>query len=86
MAADNQNIKIIRRGQGQIMSTKMQETAIVTVVTHKVHAKYKKNYKVTKKMACHNPKNKYKVGDVIIFEECRPLSKTKRWRIIKKVK
>lgn len=81
--ADKQNV---RRWQGTVVSTKMQSTAVVDIVTKKMHSKYKKGYKVTRHFNCHNKDNKYKVGDLVIFEECRPLSKTKRWRIIKKIK
>ncbi len=75
-----------RRLEGVIVSNKMNDTAIVSVVRTKVHPKYKKRYKVTTRFNCHNKDNKYKEGEVVIFEECRPMSKTKRWRIISKLK
>ncbi|MCR4280273.1 MAG: 30S ribosomal protein S17 [Candidatus Komeilibacteria bacterium] len=75
-----------RRLQGEVVADKMQETAVVTVVTQRMHPKYKKRYKITRRYKCHNPANTYKVGQVVEFEECRPLSKQKRWRIIKKLK
>jgi len=75
-----------RKFQGTVVSNKMSDTAVVSIVTKKVHSKYKKAYKSTRRFNCHNQDNKFKEGDVVIFEECRPMSKTKRWRIVSKVK
>jgi small subunit ribosomal protein S17 len=86
MAEEKKQMKIVRSHQGTVVSTKMQDTAVVTIVSKKVHSKYKKAYKSTVRFNCHNKDNKYKVGDVVTFQECRPMSKTKRWRIIAKVK
>lgn len=77
---------IKRKFQGEVVSAKMAQTAVVKVVTKKTDAKYKKSYAVTTKFKCHNPENKYQEGDRVIFEECRPLSKEKKWIIINKVK
>jgi small subunit ribosomal protein S17 len=74
-----------RRFQGKVVSVKMQETAVVEVATVKLHAKYKKGYKSTKRFNCHNADNQFKVGERVVCAACRPLSKTKRWRIISKV-
>ncbi len=70
---------------GIITSAKMSKTAVVRVERIKEHPKYKKRYRVHKKYKAHNPKNQYKEGDKVIIEETRPLSKEKRWRIIKKI-
>ncbi len=78
--------KITRRFQGTIVSNKMKDTAVVSIVSKKVHSKYKKAYKSTRRFNCHNQDNKFKLGETVIFEECRPMSKTKRWRILSKVK
>ena len=86
MTEEKQTTKNFRRLQGLVVSNKMNNTAVVTVVSTKVHPKYKKRYKVTRRFNCHNQDNKYKEGTVVIFEECRPMSKTKRWRIVSKVK
>ncbi|MBM3281352.1 MAG: 30S ribosomal protein S17 [Candidatus Harrisonbacteria bacterium] len=77
--------KIIKRTlQGVVVSDKMQKTAIVEVETVKKHPRYEKHYKVNKRYKAHNEDNQYKVGDVVVMEETRPLSKDKRWVIIKK--
>jgi len=86
MSEEKQQVNNPRRFQGTVVSSKMNDTAIVTIVGKKTHPKYKKRYKVTRRFSCHNKDNKFKEGEVVIFEECRPMSKTKRWRILSKVK
>lgn len=74
-----------RRLKGVIVSTKMQKTVVVRVERIKEHPKYKKRYKVHKKYKAHTEEN-YKEGDVVIIEECRPISKEKHWKVIGLVK
>jgi len=71
-----------RRFKGVVVSDKMNKTIVVTVTRIKVHPLYKKRYKTGKKFKVHDEKNIARVGDTVIFEECRPLSKDKRWRLI----
>ena len=70
--------------KGTVVSNKMQKTAVVKVEQIKEHPKYKKRYKVFKKYKAHNEKAGIEIGDKVIIEECRPLSKDKHWRIISK--
>jgi small subunit ribosomal protein S17 len=70
-----------RKLRGIIVSDKMVKTRIVAVERFKKHPKYQKYFKVTKKFKAHDEKNEYKVGDKVIIEETKPLSKEKRWRI-----
>jgi len=70
---------------GTVMSNKMQKTVVVSVERLKEHPKYKRRFRVHKKYKAHDEKGEYKVGDKVIIEECRPISKDKRWRVIKKV-
>jgi small subunit ribosomal protein S17 len=74
----------MRRLQGIIVSDKMNKTRVVAVTRFKKHPRYLKYYKVTKKFKAHDEKNEYKLGDKVIIEETRPLSKEKRWKIIAK--
>ena len=74
-----------RQLTGKIISDKMQNTVVVEVERIKEHPKYKRRYKISKKYKAHAETNEYKVGDKVIIEECRPLSKEKKWRIIKKI-
>ena len=70
---------------GKVVSDKMQKTIVVVVDRMKMHHKYNKAYKVSTKFKVHDERNEYKVGDVVNFVECRPLSKDKRWRVLSKV-
>jgi small subunit ribosomal protein S17 len=70
---------------GIIISNKMQKTVVVKVERTKEHPKYKKRYRVVKNYKAHDESGEYKIGDKVIVEECRPISKEKRWRVIKKL-
>ncbi|XBT18791.1 MAG: 30S ribosomal protein S17 [Candidatus Shikimatogenerans sp. AspAUS03] len=69
---------------GTVISTKMNKTCIVIIKYIKKNKKYKKNIFYHKKYYAHDEYNKYKTGDIVIIKNIRPLSKTKRWLIIKK--
>ncbi|MCB9798341.1 30S ribosomal protein S17 [Candidatus Nomurabacteria bacterium] len=75
-----------RRFEGTVVSDGAQKTISVKVDTHKMHPKYKKQYVVSRKFPVHDEQGQAKLGDVVLFEECRPMSKTKRWRLIQVVK
>ena len=68
---------------GKVISNKMQKTAVVLVGRIKEHPKYKRRFKVKKKYKAHDEKGEYRVGDKVIIEECRPISREKRWRVVK---
>ncbi|MDD5040342.1 MAG: 30S ribosomal protein S17 [Patescibacteria group bacterium] len=74
-----------RTFQGTVVSDKMEKTIVVKVVESRMHPKYQKRYQVRRKFKVHDQKNEYHVGDTVMFEEVRPLSREKRWRAIKKV-
>ncbi|MCD6471392.1 30S ribosomal protein S17 [bacterium] len=71
-----------RKFKGVVVSDKMDKTIVVKVERTKMHPKYKKIYKVHKKYKVHDPNNQAKVGDEVIFTECRPISKDKKWKLI----
>lgn len=71
--------------QGAIVSDKMDQTVVVKTVRIKIDPKYKKRYRVFKKYKACGGKEEYQAGDKVIIEECRPLSKDKKWRIVKKI-
>ena len=75
--------KQIRKLQGEVISDKMDKTVVVLVKTVKINPKYKKRYKFSKKYKAHDENNKYKVGDKVIIQEIRPLSKEKTWIVLK---
>lgn len=78
--------KITRTFVGEVVSDAMDKTVVVRVDSVKTHPVYRKQYHVSRRFKAHDEKNEYKVGDVVEFVECRPLSKDKRWRVVKKVK
>ena len=74
-----------RQLTGTVISNKMQKTVVVRVERIKEHPKYKRRYRVYKKYKAHTDVGEYGIGDKVIIEETRPLSKEKRWRVIKKI-
>lgn len=70
---------------GKVISNKMQKTVVVLVERIKEHPKYKRRFKISKKYKAHDEKQECKVGDRVIIEECRPISKEKKWRVLKKL-
>lgn len=72
--------------EGEVVSVKENKTIHVLVKTTKLHEKYKKQYVTSRKYAVHDKKNEAQLGDIVLFQECRPISKTKKWRLIKILK
>ena len=72
-----------RRLKGEVVSDKMDKTVVVKVDRTVVHPKYLKRYTVSKRFKAHDEGNEAKTGDLVTIEETRPLSKGKRWRIVK---
>ncbi len=68
-----------------VVSDKCDKTVVVLVERLKLHPRYKKHFKVSKKYKAHDENNEYKIGDKVIIEETRPLSKEKKWKVIKKI-
>lgn len=70
---------------GKIVSDKMEKTVVVNVETIKEHPKYKKKYKTHKKYKAHNEGMDLKIGDIVVIKESKPISKDKKWEVIKKI-
>ncbi|WP_025023848.1 30S ribosomal protein S17 [Companilactobacillus nodensis] len=68
--------------QGRVVSDKMDKTIVVVVETYKNHPVYKKRVRYSKKFYVQDEKNEAKMGDVVRIMETRPLSKTKRFRLL----
>lgn len=64
----------------------MQKTITVKVDRLKKHPRYLKQYRVSKKYKAHDETGEYKVGDVVVIEETKPISKEKRWKVAGLVK
>ena len=71
---------------GLVTSAAMDKTITVSVERTVQHALYKKAIKRTKKFKAHDGDNTCQVGDLVRIRETRPLSKTKRWRLVEVVK
>jgi small subunit ribosomal protein S17 len=67
---------------GTVTSDKTQQTVTVVVERRFTHPVLKKTVRRTKKYHAHDPENQFKVGDQVRIEECAPVSKTKRWRVV----
>ncbi len=67
---------------GEVIANKMAKTIIVQVERRFPHPKFKKVVTGYKKLYAHDEKGEAKVGDRVRLEETRPLSKTKRWRLV----
>lgn len=74
-----------RQLKGMVISNKPAKTVVVRIDRIKTHPKYKKRYKVSKNYKAHVEGQTFDVGDNIIIEECRPISKDKRWRVVEKI-
>jgi small subunit ribosomal protein S17 len=68
---------------GKVVSSKMMKTIVVVSETLRKHRLYKKYYRHRTKYYVHDEKNLAKVGDQVVIEATRPLSKLKRWRLVK---
>jgi len=75
-ASSHKNEKV-----GEVVSTKMQKTIVVEVSRRVPHPLYKRIIGKRKKFYAHDEEGSAKTGDVVRIVECRPLSKTKRWRL-----
>ncbi|MBC7319352.1 30S ribosomal protein S17 [bacterium] len=68
---------------GVVVSNKMDKTVVVAVERRFMHPLYKKVVKKTKKYKAHDEENKCQIGDIVLIRETRPLSKEKRWRVVR---
>ena len=67
---------------GVVVSDKMDKTIVVSVERLARHRIYKRVIRLTTKFKAHDENNECQVGDVVVVEQCRPLSKTKSWRLL----
>ena len=81
--AESGNPVYRRKLIGRIRSDKMDKTVIVEVVRFKREGIYKKYVRVRKRYKAHDEKNEYKVGDRVEIVEHRPLSRHKRWAVVR---
>ena len=67
--------------EGVVVSDAMQKTRVVRIERVSRHPRYQRVVRVSKKLKAHDEANESHVGDRVVIEETRPLSKEKRWRI-----
>ena len=77
--------KVERSLMGRVVSDKMDKSIVVLLERQVKHPMYGKFVKRSKKYHVHDENNECREGDVVMFKECRPLSKTKHWTLIKVV-
>lgn len=81
---NSEKIKNSSVKKGIVVSDAMNKTVVVEVTFLKTHPKYQKKIKVSKKYHVHDEANNCKTGETVLFEECRPISKSKRWKIVER--
>jgi small subunit ribosomal protein S17 len=74
-----------RRLTGRVVSDKMDKTVTVLVERRVQHPLYNKFVGRSKKYHVHDENNEFHPGDLVLIEECRPIAKTKAWRVVKLV-
>ena len=67
---------------GRVVSDKMDKTIVVSVERMTRHPLYKRVIRLTSKFKAHDEANEARIGDTVLIEESRPLSRTKRWRLV----
>ena len=78
--SETRNSRKVR--QGMVVSISGDKTCVVSVKERKPHPMYKKMITTTKRFHTHDEENQAGVGDTVRIMETRPLSKTKRWRLV----
>lgn len=68
--------------KGSVVSNKMKDTVVVLVNRYVKHPKYKKYFKQSKKYKADDKGNKANEGDVVLIQECKPISKDKSFKVI----
>jgi len=82
--ADTENIRGLRKERtGVVISAAMNKTIVVRVERKKRHPLYGKEMRQIQKFYAHDEENSAKAGDKVVITETRPLSKLKRWRLVK---
>lgn len=71
-----------KQKKGVVVSDKPDKSVVVEVSEFIKHPRYQKYYTESKKYMAHDPDNAYSEGDEVVIEECRPMSKKKRFRVI----
>ena len=71
--------------KGVVVSHAMDKTVVVRVERYAKHPKYQKYIRRSKRYKAHDPENQYRTGDAVVIASSRPISKEKRWVVLRKV-
>jgi len=82
----NDHVKKKRTLEGVVVSDKMTNSIVIQTARLVAHKLYGKMIRRHKKFMADDPQNSCNIGDQVVIEECRPLSKNKRWRLLQIVK
>jgi small subunit ribosomal protein S17 len=82
---EQQSAKVVRALTGTVVSDKMNKTVTVLVERKVKHPIYGKVIRLSKKYHAHDENNEFQSGDVVVIEECRPISKSKAWKVARLV-
>ena len=85
MTMENEKSSKRRVLQGKVVSNKMHKTVVVEVERRVLHPKYKKFMKKNARYHAHDENNEYEINEIVQIQESRPLSKLKRWNVIKRL-
>jgi len=78
----SEQAKNVRTVTGKVVSDKMQKTIVVLVERSVRHPKYEKIIKRRTKLHAHDENSAAKIGQMVRIQECRPISKTKTWKLV----
>lgn len=79
----SESVEVGRTLVGRVTSDKMNKTVTVLIERQVQHPKFGKYIRKSTKLHAHDEDNLCKAGDTVLVEQCRPLSKTKSWRLVK---
>ena len=79
-SAEKRSLRKVRIGK--VVSNKMQKSIVVSIERRVPHPIYKKYFRKTTKLMAHDEKNEARIGDIVKIMETRPLSRSKRWRLV----
>jgi small subunit ribosomal protein S17 len=77
--------KLVRTLAGRVVSDKMEKSAVVLVERRVRHPLYGKYIRRSTKLHIHDENNECRVGDTVTIQECRPISRTKSWKLVEVV-
>jgi small subunit ribosomal protein S17 len=79
--SEDKKIRQRKNRMGVVVSNRMEKTIVVQIDQKVMHPVYKKYVRKRVKHKAHDERNEAAIGDTVLIEECRPLSREKRWRL-----